>query len=390
MNWQPHAAALARAVVHPASRWYGPIAETPRHQFVPRWWRRQPAKGWTLWDGPADTDRWARVAYTDRTVVTRVGSLHADQAADGDHPEGLPTSSSTLPTLIVAMYRQAMITDDAETLCITGTGYGTALLARRLGDDLVTSVDIDPYLVEAAGERLADLGLTPRVVVGDIASTLPGEFDRIVSTVGLPGIPPSWLAGLRDGGRLVTNVASTGIVIAADKGPDGGARGHVTWERAGFMATRTGRDYPPAPSTGHAWTADGEDIAAGRYPVVSIDDTWELRSAVALAIPGVQHGYDEDADGVRTAVMTHPDGSWARAHGRRGERPTVHQTGPRRLWDELDAIRHDWMADGALPVYGATATVDPDGTLHLSRGAWRTTVPAAVQPADPPSSNAAA
>lgn len=391
MDWKSRAASLAGAVVHPDSRWQNPIASTPRHLFVPRWWRHHPELGWTLCDGAANPDRWLNAAYTDRTLVTRVGPLHADKADVEEHPGGLPTSSSTLPTLVVAMYRYAMIPDGAETLCITGTGYGTALLARRLGDDLVTSIDVDPYLVDVAGERLADIGLTPRMVVGDIAGALPGEWGRIVSTVGLPGIPASWLTALRPGGRMVTNLAGTGMVIAADKHPDGGARGVVTWERAGFMRTRAAgaEDYPPPPSTQHAWTADGEEITTGRYPVVPVAETWELMTSVALAEPGVQHSYGEDADGVRTAVMVHPDGSWARASGHRGERPEVHQAGPRRLWDTVDAIRHDWLSDGFLPVYGATATVDPDGTLHLTRRGWQTTIPTAVPSVERASSGAA-
>ena len=378
MDWKPYAEALASAVVHPASPWQGPIAEIPRHPFVPRWWRHLPESGWTLREGADDSDRWLNAAYSDRSLVTRVGSLHADKATARDHPEGLPTSSSTLPSLVVAMYEHAMLTDDAETLCVTGTGYGTALLARRLGDDLVTSIDIDPYLVDAARERLADVGLTPRMLVGDITGTLPGEWDRIVSTVGPPGIPASWLTALRPGGRFVTNIAGTGMVIVADKQPDGGAKGMVTWERAGFMHTRTGDDYPPPPSTRHAWTAEGEEVAPGRHPVVQVAEAWELMTAVALAVPGVQHSYGEDPDGVRVAVMVHPDGSWARATGSRGEQPIVHQAGKQRLWNVLDAIRDDWLSDGSLPIYGATATVDPDGTLHLSRRKWRTTIPAAA------------
>jgi hypothetical protein len=77
---------------------------------------------------------------------------------------------------------------------------------------------------------------------------------------------------------------------------------------------------------------------------------------------------------VRTAIMTHPDGSWARATGRRGEAPTVHQKGPRRLWDEFDGIRRDWLTDGELPGHGATVVIDPDGTMHLSHRTWRTTL----------------
>ncbi|WP_433890369.1 protein-L-isoaspartate O-methyltransferase family protein [Streptomyces sp. CA-111067] len=374
MDWQAHAAALADATVHPDSLWHPAIAATPRHLFVPRWWRQLPDLGWTLRAGADEPDRWMNAAYSNRTLVTRVGDLHADHAQPDDHPTGLPTSSSTLPGLIVALFDHALLTDHTNVLCVTGSGYGTALLAHRLTDTAVTSIDIDPYLVSAATHRLGVTGLHPYLEVRDITGELPGRHDRIISTVALPGIPPTWLAALNDHGRLVTNLAGTGLILVADKTPDGGARGQIAPDHAGFMATRAGTDYPPQPGNRHAWTDDGETVTTGRYPVIQVAETWELMSAMALAVPGIRHSYTEE-DGVRTAVMSHPDGSWARATGRRGEAPTVHQTGPRPLWDTLDAIRHDWLSDGYLPVYGATATIDPDGTLHLTRRNWTTVIP---------------
>lgn len=375
LDWQPRAVALADEAVHSSSPWHAAVAATPRHLLVPCWWRNLPGDGWTLRPGADDPERWLSAAYSNRTLVTRVGRVHADHATGGDHPTGMPTSSSTLPGLVVAMFDHALINDTSEVLCVTGSGYGTALLARRVGEQRVTSVDVDPYLVQAASGRLNAMGLAPRMTVCDLtADRLPGVFDRIVSTVGLHGIPASWLTALNPGGRLVTNVAGTGVVIAADKTPDGGARGQVTPERAGFMATRTGDNYPPTPGTRHAWTDEGDDVGTGRYPVVQVAETWELMSAFALAVPGVQHSYDQDSDGVRTAVMVHEDGSWARATGHKGEVPTVHQAGPRRLWDLLDSIRHDWLSNGSLPVYGAAVTVTPDGRTTLSRRGWSVTL----------------
>lgn len=378
MNWRSHATALADALVHSTSRWHAPIATIPRHLLVPCWWRNLPGEGgWTLRSGATDLERWMAGAYANRTLVTRIGSLHADQASDDEHPVGRPTSSSTLPGLVVAMYQNAMLGEGLDVLCVTGTGYGTALLARRFGDHRITSIDIDPYGVDAARHRLADIGHQPRLEVCDITGPLPGRYDRIVATVSVPGIPASWLTALRPGGRLVTTLADTGLVIVADTTADGGARGQVAETRASFMAARAGDDYPPDPDTRHAWTDDGDEVTTGRYPVIEVAETYELRSVAALAIPGVRHDYSVDNDGVRTAVMTHADGSWARARGRWGEAPAVHQAGPQRLWDVLDEIRHGWVADGSLPGYGAKALIDPDGTLHLSRGTWRATVPAA-------------
>ena len=29
-----------------------------------------------------------------------------------------------------------------------------------------------------------------------------------------------------------------------------------------------------------------------------------------------------------------------------------------------------WLREGSLPVYGASATITPDGEIHLWRGRW--------------------
>ncbi|MFE6782130.1 hypothetical protein ACFVFF_07710 [Streptomyces sp. NPDC057680] len=140
------------------------------------------------------------------------------------------------------MYRHAELADGCRTLVTTGTGYGTALACHRLGSDLVTSVDVDPYLVEAATDRLASIGLRPETAVCDLTQeSLPGEYDRIVSTVSVPNVPPTWLQALRPGGRLVTTITGTGLILYADKTPDGGAVGRTSFEPASFMGPPPGR-----------------------------------------------------------------------------------------------------------------------------------------------------
>ncbi|MEU5130045.1 methyltransferase domain-containing protein [Streptomyces mobaraensis] len=373
MDWKPHAAALAERVTHTASRWREPIATTPRHLFVPRWWENGSA-GRTLVDGPAEEQRWLTAAYRDTSLITSVGPLHADHATPDDHPTGRPTSSATLPSLVVQMFQHARISNDDTLADIgTGSGYGTALAARRLGAARVTSFDVDPYLVDAARERLDTAGLRPTVRALDATQTLPGEFTRIVATVAVRPIPAAWLAALPTGGRLVTTIAGTSLLVTAEKSEDGGALGRVEWCRAGFMHTRTGPDYPPGPDDlfAVARAHDGEEVTTGRYPVVDIASAWDLASMLDVTTPGIQHHYEEGADGSRTALMAHADGSWARAAAKAPEAPpTVHQGGPRRLWDALDAIRTDWLMTGELPVRGARVIIKPTGTTYLARGKW--------------------
>ncbi|WP_370131348.1 protein-L-isoaspartate O-methyltransferase [Streptacidiphilus sp. EB103A] len=343
----------------------------PRHVFVPNWW----ARGAELWDrceGRADPVAWMKAAYGNCSLVTRVGPLHADQAAAGYQAAGLPTSSSTMPGLVVRMFQHAMLTDNARTLCVTGSGYGTALLSRRLGEKNVTSVDIDPYLVDPARHRLEGLSIRPFMNVCDITGPLPGTYDRIVSTVSVPRVPASWLEALKTGGRLVTTIADTGIVLTADKTDDGGATGGVGWDRASFMATRDGGDYPPALHELFeiAGERDGEDITQSPYPVLEVCEAWDVWSMLSLAVPGIEHRYRADGE-TRTAWMAHPDGSWARATSStlRGT-ALVHQAGSRRLWDELDRIRRRWLAEGGLPIHGARVDITPDGTTTFTRGKW--------------------
>ncbi|MEO3856858.1 methyltransferase domain-containing protein [Acrocarpospora sp. B8E8] len=373
MTWKVHAERLANQVTRPTSRWRGPVSAIPRHLLVPRWWGRSGGI-WTLKDGGKDEQAWLDSAYRNVSLVTRVGPSHADHATSGDHPGGRPTSSSTLPGLVVSMFQHADITDDVTVLDVgVGSGYGTALLARRLGDGQVTSIDVDPYLVEIAAERLEGIGLRPGIVTCDATGPLPGEYDRIVATVAVRPLPASWLAALRPGGRLVTTIANTMIIIVADRADDGGAAGRVLWDRAGFMGTRSGIDYPARLDelADRARDEVGEEITQGRYPVTDVRESWELQSMLEVTAPGIAHSFDEDADGLRTALMFHQDGSWARAIGLKGEASTVHQGGPRRLWNILEEIRHQWLVDGSLPIYGAKVSIAADGEIHLARGNWQ-------------------
>jgi protein-L-isoaspartate O-methyltransferase len=377
MHWQPRAQGLAEQVTHAVSRWRAPLAATPRHLFVPRWWHAT-GNNWQLCDGPADVPRWLDAAYSDQTLVTRIGTLHADHAAPGQHAQGTPSSSSTLPSLAVQMYRHAHITDTMDVLDVgTGSGYGTALLCHRLGAEQVTSIDVDPYLTHATMQRLASLGLHPALITSDATGPLPGEYDRIVAMVAVRPVPPSWLTALRPGGRLVTTITGTTAILAADKLGDGRAFGRIQRDWAGFMAARHGPSYPPQPADGceDLLTGEGEHVGRGRYPLVIVDHAWELRTMLSIEHPGIANHHQSHPDGTATVWLAHPDGSWARAQGEPGKSaPLVHQSGPRRLWDLLDDLRDSWLTEGSFPVYGAAAMVERDGTINLIRGKWRATI----------------
>ena len=316
---------------------------------------------------------WAAAAYRDVSLVTQVGALHADQAGPGDHPAGQPTSSGTKPWLVVSMFRHAMISDRMTVLDVgTGSGYSAALLARRLTDRQVTSIDIDAHIIKAAEERLDAIDVRPTLAALDAAGELPGTFDRIVSMTSVAPVPASWLEALHTGGRLVTTLAGTGLLVTARKHEDGCAYGQTEFDRAGFMTARSGPDYPPSLLEAIPGALDGDagDVTAGRYPVVDTASAWELFSMLGVTVPGLEHHYRADPGGTRTAWLAHPDGSWARATGQDAGVPLIRQGGPRRLWDITDQIRQAWLTEGGLPAHGAAVTIRPDGSIRLEKGRW--------------------
>lgn len=183
-EWASHAEELAQRLTDPQNRWYAAVRQTPRHRFTPRWYVRA-RPGWHVRDGEADHEAWMHASYQNlNSVITRVGPLHADHAEAGSTTRGLPTSSATNPWLVMTMYRHTHLYPGCRVLDVgTGSGYGTALLARVLGDDAVTSIDIDPYLTRAAPERLDSIGLNPRILTGDATAPLDWSGDRIVAMV---------------------------------------------------------------------------------------------------------------------------------------------------------------------------------------------------------------
>ncbi|HEY8978550.1 MAG TPA: methyltransferase domain-containing protein [Streptomyces sp.] len=376
MNWRARAEKLADQITPVGSRWRDAVLSTRRHLLVPHWWWSQEGGG-RLADGPEDPGLWARAAYSDTTLVTRLGPLHADHATVDDRPEWRPTSSATHPSLVIKMLRHTRASEGMDVLDVgTASGYSTALLAHRFGDRHVTSVDVDPYLTDTARSRLAEIGRKPEIVHVDATEELPGTYDRIVAMVAMPRVPASWLTALRPGGRLVTTLAGTTLIISAEKTPDGGAVGRVERDWAGFMNARHGPTFPPRLITAFPGYLDqeGEEITTGRYPVLDVAAVWEIGSLLTLEVPGIETHYEESYEGRRTAWLFHPDGSWARATAHGHGVPQVHQAGPRRLWSTLESIRESVSAGGVLQLFDATVVIKPDGVCHLSYGQWSATV----------------
>lgn len=213
-------------------RWREVFTRTWRHPYVPSFYPQLGAPCLLSID-PQRRHEWLDAVYSDQTLITKVVQVPLSPALrPGTYP--VYTSSSTMPSLVLTMLEALDVHDGQRVLEIgTGTGYNTALVCARLGSEHVTSVDIDPELIELATERLAANGRTPTLAAVDGADGYPSgaPYQRIIATCGVRAIPPAWLA----------QTAPGAVILADVHGPLGGTLARLTVDADG---TATGRFLP--------------------------------------------------------------------------------------------------------------------------------------------------
>lgn len=231
--------AAGGALADPA--WRAAFEEVPRDLFVPYYFVGRPGGYERLWGGDPDPGRrarWLDGVYTDMPLATRVR-------------DGELLSSSSQPSLMARMLEVLDIRDGHAVLEIgAGTGYNAALLSHRLGEELVTTVDLDPEITESARTHLAAAGYRPAVVTGDGARGCPSRapFDRIIATCTLPSVPVGWLAQCTPG-ALIEAPLATGLILLRVRDA-GHAQGHFLHTPAYFVPLRGAAPAPDAPYAG--------------------------------------------------------------------------------------------------------------------------------------------
>jgi protein-L-isoaspartate(D-aspartate) O-methyltransferase len=160
------------------------LRTVPRHIFLP--------------DLPPDD------AYRDEAIVTKWD------------PEGLPSSSSSQPTIMAIMLDQLGAARGQRVLEIgAGTGFNAALLEHIVGPKgRVVSIDLDPEIVGRAEENLSAAGCSGVTVVnadGALGDPDHAPYDRIIATVGVWDLAPAWHEQLAPGGRLVVPLDLRGV-----------------------------------------------------------------------------------------------------------------------------------------------------------------------------------
>ncbi|MFE6663878.1 methyltransferase domain-containing protein [Streptomyces sp. NPDC057697] len=317
------------------SRWLLAFEEVPRHVFVPYFYVSSGER-------VSGDDQWFTAVHEDRSLVTH-------------RTDGAATSSSSQPSLMATMLEALAVADGMNVLEIgAGTGYNAALLAHRLGDDHVTTVDIAADITGPARERLATAGYRPTVITGDGSLGAPDRapYDRIIVTCGLSTVPPALLQQLTDDGCLLAPLGNA-LARIHPTGP-GTATGRFLRHGAFFMPLRhTTSDgvparRPPLP------TGPGRPSA---LPAKAIADN-HFRFLAGIAVPGLTWQYDlNDEREITAARVWHRDGSIAQLH----PDTTVTEAGPRRLWTTLEDAHRSYQDAGSPTPDRYGITIDAEG-----------------------------
>ncbi|WP_308303862.1 methyltransferase [Streptomyces sp. CB02959] len=242
--------------------------------------------------------------------------------------------------------------DDART----ATGYVAALLCRRVGEENVSSVEIDGVLSARAQANLDAEGLHPtlRVADGEMGLADRAPYDRILSTCALREVPQSLARQLAPGGVLVapmTDIFYGGATVRLVREENGDLVGQF-FHGASYMPMRSHRLEKLGP----------RDTSTARRRESGLDPERLYPLAFALygsaRLPGVRmtHGFHQD---VRTVWLQADDGSAAVAGG-----GTVTVYGPRDLWVEVEEVEAEYVAHGRPDIHAFGLRVTEHGQ-HL-------------------------
>ncbi|KIF06532.1 SAM-dependent methlyltransferase [Streptomyces sp. RSD-27] len=364
------ASALADTGVLADPAWRAAVEAVPRHRFIPGFYLPTGApdpQGLTVWEpvtAALDHSRWLASAYADTTLITQFDGDEPDWSQAVPRHGGAPTSSSTLPSLVVQMWADADLHEGHRVLEIgTGTGYSTALACERLGATAVTSIEVDGHRLSQAAGALYGLGYTPALALADgMYGYWPeAPFDRVVAACSFRAVPPALLAQARPGGKILLTLsgwlygyARVLLTVAGD----GTAAGALLPGTVSFMSARA----HAAPSFGNpshwATRADGAARPARHAPSRINDPTTEafhLRFLAQTAVPNAQMTVLGEkvlmADTVTgsAAVLTPRVDGWQ-----------VREGGPVRLWNAVEDVLDAYDA--------ADAPVPESFTLHVHAG----------------------
>jgi protein-L-isoaspartate O-methyltransferase len=348
---------LADQVTGSDERWRQAFHAVPRHLFVSdrAWCHPDDGTGYLI-DREADPDTWANAVYSDAAIITQLDDGETDIARGA----GEYTSSCSKPSVVVSGLDLLDAFDGDEVLEIgTGTGWTAGLLSNRLGEDNVTSVEIDREVLTGAAENLKRAGYSPRLVHGDGAEGCPegAPYALVHVTCGVSEVPYTWVEQTRPGGTIVVPWMPrwqgghlVRLTAAGDGTAVGGFHGGVT-----FMMLRSQRWSPPGLAGAYRESATYLD------PRRVVRSSYGAEVAIAALLPDVAGTY-EDQGGGEFHLSLWSGCSDAQVHYAPDyKRVAVLQRGARDLWDEVAGAFLRWVAWGSPGRERFGMTIDPGG-----------------------------
>ncbi|WP_369228153.1 ATP-grasp peptide maturase system methyltransferase [Streptomyces sp. R39] len=329
-------------------RWLAAVEKVPRHRFVPGFYLSsgEPDEhGLTVWEpvtAELDQEKWLTATYSDATLITQFDDQEPDWSAPRIRHGGAPTSSSTLPSLVLRMWADADLQEGHTVLEVgTGSGYSTALACERLESADVTSIEVDPRRLTVAADALYDCGYTPTLAVADgLYGYWPeARFDRVVAACSFRSVPDALIAQTRPGGKILLTLSGwlygyARVLLTVSE--DGMAQGHLLPGTVSFMSVRA----QAAPAFGNPahWAAGlPEKRRPARYRPERISaispEAFHLRFLVQCALPHAQMTtvgkvvHLIDVVNGSAASLAPRDGGWE-----------VRESGPVRLWESVEEV----------------------------------------------------
>ncbi|THA32161.1 methyltransferase [Streptomyces sp. A1277] len=367
------AARLARAGVLTGPRWRAAVEAVPRELFLNPGvflpaeggrWRPVTAVG-------SDPAEWVRTAYRDESLTTQLdGHLTADQTCD--LVTGSPTSSSTTPFTVVDMLEKLEVEDGHQVLEIgTGTGYSSALMCFRLGEDNVTTIEVDPDVAARADAALEAAGYSTWTVTGDglLGHPRRAPYDRVIATCAVRRIPYTWIRQTEPGGIVLATVGGawnygTGLakVTVAD---DGTAEGRIIG-RSSFMRARSQADIPIDGDLS-ARTAYADTERESKVSPLLLEE-WMPAFLAQLTAPGVRFSRATSLEGDRLLHLFDPDRESFAAFTENDGTWTVRQGGPAALWDTIEQALTAWQDAGHPDITAVRLRVTPEAHAYWIDG----------------------
>jgi protein-L-isoaspartate O-methyltransferase len=210
--------------------------QVPRHVFVQHYYEHKQIKLAPPLSDESAWEAWLSTIYQDQALTTQIDE------------RGLPTSSSSQPGAMALMLEQLQVEPGMRILEVgTGTGYNAALLAKLAGDPHgVTTVDIDPTLIEMARPCIEDIvgsGMTICTWNGIDGYVPNAPYDRIIATGSFLPVPAAWMEQLLPGGKMILDMRGnlSGGLVTLSKHAGGTATGQFLPEgrSLSFMRLRS-------------------------------------------------------------------------------------------------------------------------------------------------------